>query len=177
MSQPIPKDNLFDFERSLEFDGTPPVSLQGKPAPAPSMIDLTSHIGEALSSSSSTQQTENHNNDPVPDEANEHHHAHIHHDVNAEEGREEEVVHAKGTTLEPRIMPHQDPQDHGMHHEKQAVKTEQSIASYSDPENGSGSFALGHIESEEDPQTHTASTFYQKYRLIFHLIIWLFFTA
>ena len=175
MSQPIPRDNLFDFERSLESDGGPPVSLHGKPAPAPSMIDLTSHIGEALSSS--TQQTENRNDDTVLDEANEHHHAHIHHNANAEEGREEEVVHSKGTTLEPRIIPHQDPQDHGEHHEKQAGKTEKSIASYSDPENGSSSLALGHIESDEDPQAHTASTFYQKYRLIFHLIIWLFFTA
>lgn len=107
----------------------------------------------------------------------EHYPAHIYHDANAEESRETEVVYSKGNTIEPRVIPHQNPRDHDMHHRKQAEATDSTIPSGLNPENGSTSIALGSIQSEEDPRTHTASNIYRRYRVFFHVILWLFFTA
>ena len=123
------------------------------------------------------------NDDPALDQIHEHHHAHIHHSAHAEEGREDEVVYSNGTTFEKSNIPHQDPQDHDLHRRKHAEITneksvlEKSVQGSQDPERGSTFVTLGQVRSEDDPQTHTGSTFYQKYRIFFHLAIWIFFTA
>ena len=157
----------FNIRKGHVRDTSPPPSPKSKSTPN---YHEESH-------NSSAQQDVIVNDDPVLNKANEHHHVHIHHDANAEKGREEEVVYSEGATFEPRVIPHQDPQDHGLHHRKQAENTDKSIASTRDAERGSTSITLGHIQSEEDPQTHTGSTFYQRYRIYFHVTVWLFFTA
>ena len=168
-----PKDDNVDFERDHVSDPRPPPSPQSKPAP--SMVDLTNDLGEAHNSSA--QHNVVPNDDPALDRIYEHHHAHIHHDANAEKGREDEVVYSKGTTLKSRVIPHQDPQDHESHRKKKVETTDKSIVSSRDPEKGSTSVVLGHIQNEEDPQTHTGSSFYQRYRIYFHVVVWIYFTA
>ena len=113
------------------------------------------------------------NDDPALDKAHEHHHAHLHHDLNAEKGRNDEVVYSKGTTFESSTVPHQDPQDHDIHRRKHAEVAAGGLPAFGDPEKN----GLSPIRSEEDPQTHTFSNLYRRYRLFFHLFIWLLFTG
>lgn len=113
------------------------------------------------------------NDDPALDQSHEHTHVHMHHDKHAEQGRKDEVVYSKGATFERSTIPHQDPQDHDLARRRNA-----------DPSDGNS----GMIDAEKaamsperldeaDPRTHTLSRFYLKYRLFFHLFIWLFFTG
>ncbi len=111
--------------------------------------------------------------DPALDKAHEHHHKHLHHDANAEKGREDEVVYSKGTTFEKSTIPHQDPQDHDLNRRIHADVTASAPSDSKDIEK----LGLAPIDSEEDPQTHTFSNFYRRYRIFFHLLIWLFFTG
>ena len=112
------------------------------------------------------------NNDPALDILHEHHHGHLHHSAHAERGRDDDVIYSKGTTLEKNTIPHQDPQDHDLHRRHLVMETKMATEAV-DAEKG----ALSPVRSEEDPQTHTLSTFYAKYRVLFHLFIWLFFTG
>ena len=113
------------------------------------------------------------NHDAALDRRHEHHHQHLHHDVNAERGREDEVVYSKGTTFEKGTIPHQDPQDHELNRRRHADTAASAQIDVQDAEK----LDLAPIDSEEDPQTHTFSNFYRKYRIFFHLFIWLFFTG
>ena len=96
------------------------------------------------------------NQDPALESAHHHHHGHVHHDAQSEKNREDEVVYSKGTTFENSTIPDQVPQDHGLHRNK--------------------TIRQGDIEVV-DPQSHKVSEFYVKYRIFFHLFIWLFFTG
>lgn len=110
------------------------------------------------------------NLDPALEISNEHHHRHLHHDAFAEKGREDEVVYSKGTTFEKSIIPEESPQDHDLHRRRHPEKGGVEVE---DAEKG-----VSPIRSEEaDPQTHTFSRFYAKYRIFFHLFIWLLFTG
>ena len=114
------------------------------------------------------------NDDPALDVAHEHRHTHLHHDENAEKGRQDEVAYSKGTTDEKSTIPHQDLQDHDLarpKHRESAKDTPIVTDNLSNAEKaGSGS-------EELDPQTHTVSNFYRKYRLVFHLFVWMVFTG
>ena len=140
------------------------------PAPAPDYVDVT------VTDETHNASPQKHviaNDDLALDKAHEHHHAHLHHDLNAEKGRNDEVVYSKGTTFERSTVPHQDPQDHDIHRRKQAEIAAGGLPAFGDPEKND----LSPIRSEEDPQTHTFSNFYRRYRLFFHLFIWLLFTG
>lgn len=113
------------------------------------------------------------NDDPALDKSYEHTHGHMHHDKHAEQGRNDEVVYSKGTTLERSTIPHQASHNHDIARGRNA-----------NPSNGD----TGMIDTEKatmspgslheaDPRTHTLSNFYLKYRLVFHLFVWLFFTG
>lgn len=93
-------------------------------------------------------------NDPVLKKSLEHQHAHLHHDANAKKGGEDEVVYSHTTTMENA---------HVSGRSAHMVEPEKS--------------SLDQLSSEEDPQTHTLSSFYSKYRLLLHLFIWLLFTG
>ena len=112
------------------------------------------------------------NDDPALNEAHEHSHSHMHHDKRAEQGRKDEVVYSEGTTFERSTIPRQDPRDH-----------DPARRRYADPSKGN----TGILDEEKiinpetldetDPRTHTLSNFYLRYRIFFHLFIWLFFTG
>ncbi len=110
------------------------------------------------------------NPDPALDISHEHHHRHLHHDSFAEKGREDEVVYSKGTTFESSTIPEESPQDHELHRRHHPEKVEIKVG---DAEKGMSSVG----SEDEDPQTHTFSRFYAKYRILFHLFIWLLFTG
>lgn len=114
------------------------------------------------------------NNDPALDTAREHHHTHLHHSAHAEEGRHDDLMYSKGTTDERSIIPHQDHQDHNIERRKKAVV---SGANPEITESAMDTEKATYSSEESDPQSHRLSSFYRKYRLFFHLIIWLVFTG
>ncbi len=137
---------------------------------APEYVDVTAKAPHEHDVS--VQQNVVPNNDPALDISHEHNHGHLHHSALVEQGREVGVVYSKGTTFEKSTIPHQDPQDHDLHRRRLANETKM-VAEAMDAEKGT----LSPVRSEEDPQTHTLSTFYAKYRIFFHLFIWLLFTG
>ena len=98
-----------------------------------------------------------------------HHPDHVLHDDYAEKSREDEVIYSFD---EKSAIPHHHPQDHDLHRRLHAdivkepvaaVNLEQGIKRPSQP--------------DEDPQTHTSSNFYKRYRIFFHLFFALVFTG
>lgn len=108
--------------------------------------------------------------DPALEPSHEHHHQHLHHDAFAEKGREDEVIYSKGTTFETSIIPNESRRDHELHRRHHPGKGDVEVG---DAEKGISPMRY----QEEDPQTHTFATFYGKYRIFFHLFIWLLFTG
>ncbi|KAF6226450.1 hypothetical protein HO133_009316 [Letharia lupina] len=131
----------------------------------PGYIDVRDH-------NSSPQQNVIQNDDPALQNSYEHHHDHVHHDAQAEKGREDVLIYSHGTTFEGRTIPHQDPQDHDLHRKRHADMAKEPAAAV-DPEQGT----MSPSRSEEDPQTHTFSNFYKRYRIFFHLFVWIVFTG
>ena len=122
---------------------------------------------------SSAQQNVEKNNDPALNTANEHTHTHLHHTALAEQGRDE-AEYSKGTTYEDSNIPSQDPHDQTLHRRHLPDASGPKLApAVADTEKGNFS---PDDRSNEDPRTHTFSTFYLKYRIYFHLFVWLFFT-
>ncbi|KAL8900001.1 MAG: hypothetical protein Q9192_001288 [Flavoplaca navasiana] len=123
---------------------------------------------------SSAQQNVEKNNDPALNTANEHTHTHLHHTAHAEQGRDE-AEYSKGTTYEDSNIPSQDPHDQTFHRRRLPDASGPKLApAVADTEKGNFS---PDDRSNEDPRTHTFSTFYLKYRIYFHLFVWLFFTS
>ncbi|KAI4232497.1 MAG: hypothetical protein L6R40_007394 [Gallowayella cf. fulva] len=114
------------------------------------------------------------NNDPALDTAHEHTHSHLHHSAAAEQGRPE-TEYSEGTTHEESVIPNQVPHDQAVHlrHLSDAPGPKLPVA-VADTEKGNFS---PENRSDEDPPTHTKSSVYQKYRVYFHLFIWLLFTG
>lgn len=139
---------------------------------APEYRDTAAEAPHEHVHNASAQQHVIPNNDPVLDTSHEHSHGHLHHSTHAQQGRQDDVVYSQGTTFEKSTIPHQDPQDHDLHRRHLANETKMATGTV-DPEKG----ALTPVRSEEDPQTHTVSTFYAKLRIFFHMFIWLFFTG
>lgn len=131
-------------------------------------------VSEAPEAHSTSSQHHVFNNDDLAlDKSHEHTHGHLHHDKHAEQGRNDEVVYSKGTTFERSTIPHQNPQDHDI------ARRHNADPSIGNPSMIDAEKATTNPESldEVDPRTHTLSSFYLKYRLVFHLFIWLFFTG
>ena len=137
---------------------------------APDYVDVTADVPHGHNSS--VQQHVVPNNDPALDISREHNHGHLHHSARAEQGREDGVVYSKDTTSEKSTIPHQDAQDHDLHRRHLGNETKMATETV-DAEKGT----LSPVRSEEDPQTHTLSSFYAKYRIFVHLFIWLLFTG
>ncbi|KAL8943347.1 MAG: hypothetical protein Q9216_001122 [Gyalolechia sp. 2 TL-2023] len=121
---------------------------------------------------SSAQHQVQRSHDPALDLANEHVHGHLHHTAHAEQGRGE-TEYSKGTTYEASNIPIQDPHDQSIHR-RHPLNNPTASPTVADAEKGS----FGRDSSaEEDPRTHTLSNFYLRYRLFFHIFIWLLFTG
>ena len=111
------------------------------------------------------------NNDPALNVANEHTHAHLHHSAKAEEDRDE-TEYSKGTTYEKSTIPNQDPHDQDLHR-RHAPNSPKAPVDVADTEKGNYS----PNRSDEEPRTHKLSNAYSKYRVFFHLFVWLLFTG
>lgn len=113
------------------------------------------------------------NRDPALDLAHERHHGHLHHDASAEKCREDELVYSKDTTFEKSTIPYQAPQDHDLYRRHQP-NDDPGLIEVIDSKKGA--LSSPPLE-EEDPQFHKFSSFYARYRIFFHLFLWLFFTG
>ncbi|KAL8675154.1 MAG: hypothetical protein Q9168_000407 [Polycauliona sp. 1 TL-2023] len=126
------------------------------------------------SHNASAQQNVEKNNDPALNTANEHTHTHLHHTAQADRGRPDTEF-SRGTTYEDSTIPSQDPHDQSVHrrhlHDAPGPKLPAAVA---DTEKGN---LNSDSTSDEDPRTHTFSSFYLRYRVYFHLFIWLLFTG
>ena len=111
------------------------------------------------------------NPDPALDISHEHHHAHAHHNEHALQGYTNEVVYSTGTIAKKSIISDQDPLDRTLHRRHQEEKN--ADINITDTKKG----ITPPLNPEEDLQTHTFSCFYGKYRMLFHLFIWLLFTG
>lgn len=120
----------------------------------------------------SAQQHVQTNHDPALDTVNEHVHGHLHHTAHAEQGRTE-TDYSKGTTYEHSNIPSQDLHDQPVHR-RHPLDSPTAPAAIADAEKGDFS---RDSSSEDDPRTHTLSNIYLKYRIFFHLFIWLLFTG
>ncbi|KAL8769188.1 MAG: hypothetical protein Q9209_004822 [Squamulea sp. 1 TL-2023] len=138
----------------------------------PEYSDVTD--SKSHSHNPSAQHNVEKNNDPALDTANEHTHGHLHHTAQANQGRED-TKYSKGTTYEHSNIPSQDPHDQTVHRRHLPDGPGPKLpAAIADTEKGNFS---PDNRSDEDPQTHTLSSFYAKYRIYFHLFIWLLFTG
>lgn len=110
---------------------------------------------------------------PALKTSQEHQHGHLHHDKHAEQGCNDEVVYSEGTTFEESTTPPQDAQDHDLARRRRAEPAKKAV-DIDDTEKGSIS---PDRFDEEDPRTHTLSSYYSRHRIFAHLFIWLFFTG
>ena len=156
---------FFQFFLAFSRDCLPASTTMASPA----YCDVTAETTEV--GKMSDQKKTLSNPDPAMDISHKHHHAHIHHSEHALQGRMDEVVYSIGTTAEKSTVPDQDPLDHILHRKHLGDKNgEINIA---DTEKGNNI----PLDAEEDPQTHTFSRFYRRYRIFFHIFIWLLFTG
>lgn len=135
----------------------------------PEYHDVTADVAH----NTSTQRHGASNRDLALDLAHEHHHGHLHHDASAEKGREDELVYSKDTTFEKSTIPYQAPQDHDLHRRHQSNNDPGSVEIIDAEKGAMSSPPL----EEEDPQSHKVSGFYSRYRMFFHIFLWLFFTG
>jgi len=121
------------------------------------------------------------NDDPALEVSHEHFHAHLHHDELAERGRDDDIAYSNGTTFEKSNILDQGVMDHNLHRRKhpqgQVSKNGKGTIGITDEERGSIGPEGMSREAEEDPQDHQWSHFYARYRIFFHLFIFLLFTG
>ena len=130
-------------------------------------------IATDVAHNTSTQHHVAPNHDPAPDLVHEHHHGHLQHDESGETGREIESVYSKDTALEKSSIPYH------AHHDRDLPQRHPS-------DKGPGSIEAIDVEKiathsppseEESPQPGKLLAFYTRYRIYFHLFLWLFFTG
>ena len=114
------------------------------------------------------------NSDSALDVSHGHPHRHLHHGEHAEQGELGEPLYSEGNTFEKSTIPNQD--DHQYHDPARRRHVGLSKASAGLEDKEKGDLSLNGLE-EDDPRTHTLSNFYRKYRIFFHLFVWLFFTG
>jgi concentrative nucleoside transporter, CNT family len=117
---------------------------------------------------------------PNPDLAlhysHEHQHDHMHHGRPSLAGRHDDILYAKGTEFEKSHVPEQDHSHH--HHTKAGIETsDHEYSGSSDAEKGGVQPTRIDTNETDDPKKHRFSRFYRKYKIFFHIFIWLFFTG
>ncbi len=110
--------------------------------------------------------------------SHEHQHNHLHHGRASLSGRNDDILYSKG--VDKAHVPDQDFSHHHKHPSR-AVDAKDQAYSESDPEKGDLSpTKISTNETGitgEDGRKHRFSRFYRKYKIFFHLFIWLFFTG
>jgi CNT family concentrative nucleoside transporter len=118
--------------------------------------------------------TQTHYHDPALDPSHEHTHEHLHHGHRISQDGRDQATYTIGTTNEPSIIPNPSPEDHLHYHEK-SEKNKGDGINVDDVEKGE----MGNISQvstssgEADPKNHRYSSFYRRYRIWFHLAIWI----
>ena len=102
----------------------------------------------------------------------EHYPDHVHHDEHTEKGRKDEIAVPDGTTFEKSSIMPQDLPHHDLHRRQHAVMVKEPVAAIN-PEQGT----VCPSHSSEDPQTHSVSMYYTRYRIFFHLFLGVLFTG
>lgn len=161
-----------------------------RPAPAYTEHTATAHEGErhhqghdlpAHGHNPSTQAGVNQNEDLALHFSHEHQHDHMHHGSTSLAGRHDDILFARGATEDQHIS-HQDHSHTIQHHQKGAhvdVDSKDQAYSENDPEKGDVGVAPTKVGTNEteDGRKHRFSRFYRKYKIFFHLFIWLVFTG
>jgi len=108
--------------------------------------------------------------------SHEHQHAHLHHGHRTSVAQDERVAYANAE--EPRRDLLMQPSQDYTTHKVRAMDGKPEFHAH-DSEKGEGVVSPTRLSSSEegDGKKHRVSHFYKKYRIFFHLAIWLFFTA
>lgn len=126
----------------------------------PDGIDVRDH-------SSSPQQDIIQRDSRTVQHSNERHRDHVHHNVDLEKGKENQIINSYGTTFEEKTIPHRDLQDQDSHRRRHAdIRKESAVAV---------DLSLSHFD--ESSESHTLSNFYKRYRILFYLFFWIVFTG
>lgn len=113
--------------------------------------------------------------------SHEHQHNHMHHGRSSLVDRHDDILFAKGGAIDNRhdFIVDQD-HSHHQHAMKPTVDAKDHVyseTSTSDPEKAGLETARIETNDTDDEQKHRFSRFYRKYKLFFHLFVWLVFTA
>jgi concentrative nucleoside transporter, CNT family len=166
-------------------------TTESTPAPAYDG-DATAHEGErhhqghdlpAHGHNPSVQTGVRPNDDLALHYSHEHQHDHLHHGRTSLAGRHDDILFARGATEDQHIG-HQDHSHTVNHHRKSAqvgVDSKDHSGTYSETDAEKGDLGVeptrvGTNETE-DGRRHCFSRFYRKYKVFFHLFIWLVFTG
>lgn len=114
-----------------------------------------------------------HNSVQSMDMSREHHHGHLHHDAKVERGQEGEITYSEGTIIEKGTTSLEDQQNHTLHRRNYTNPIKSGSLEIVDTEKAD----IIPVAAEEDPQSLGFSTIYIRYRVFFHLVIWLVFTG
>ena len=108
--------------------------------------------------------------DSAPDTLHEHRHNHLRDNVHAE--HEQGATYSKGAMFNKGTATDSDPRNsYAINYEAKQSK---------EVDLGSAEIGIdGRVQqkADRDPQTHSLSSFYRRYRIFFHLFIWLLFTG
>lgn len=108
--------------------------------------------------------------DSTPDE---HNYGHLYPNTPIDRSQKEEIISIKSTTNEKSKRPDEERQEPSLQRKVHPDISKSLPSKVINAENAE----LGHEASEVDLQAHLLSNFYIKYRIFFHLLIWLFFTG
>ena len=90
-----------------------------------------------------------------------------------EQGHDHELVHSEDSTFEKGTIPHQDPREPNLAR-KRHPDPAKTAPGHVDTEKGP--VVSDHFD-EENPRTHSLSSYYARYRIFVHFVVWLFFTG
>ena len=136
----------------------------------------THHDIPAHGHNPSTQHHVEQNPDLALHYSHEHQHDHLHHGRVSLAGRHDDILYAKGTNFDKSNITDQDHSHH--HHIKAGIETnDHEYSGSSDAEKGGLTPTKVSTNDVEDGKKHRFSRFYRKYKIFFHLFIWLFFTG
>ena len=113
------------------------------------------------------------NPDPALETAHQHQHAHLHHTAAAGKHLDEGTAYTEGTTDEPQTVPRADAMDDVLHRQRRAEEKGGNLVIPDAEKGDSGTEG----SREFEPRRHVLSTYLAKYKIVLHLVIWLFFTG
>lgn len=166
-----------------------PVALEDKPAPTTETAETrkgsvaevgqwhkTHHDFPEHGHNPSLQTDVQENGDLALRYSHEHQHQHLHHGRTSISNRHDDILYAKGTDLDKHV-PTQD-FSHHQKHPAHSIDTKDQLYAVTDAEKGGLTpTRVSTDDGEKAGRKYRFSTFYARYKIFFHLFIWLFFTG